>query len=926
MTEPNRPENPQNPADEAAIDAILDGDGSLAEVVERDPNLRVLAAIAAVQRDRSKDSPAPADRLRTQATAIDGLTLIAPIGSGAFGEVLRAHDTQLRRDVAVKVLSFDADTETILSEGRRLARVRHPNVVTVYGVNRMPDGIALEMEFVDGETLADIVRSSGPLSAREVIRIGIALCGAVAAVHAAGLLHRDVKAQNVMRERHTGRIVLMDFGAAFARETYGQAHPAAGTPLYTAPELWEGAAPSQRTDLYSVGVLLFFLLSASFPLIADDLAALRVAHRQRKYRALIDLNPQVPVALASVVQKAIAHNAAIRFADADALADALRRADAAIRQPAGRRVRTGLTTALIMLAAGGVFIAEHLHSSTVRGTTFISTPTNELGHSVSRDGRLWPFATEAGTLRLLDAATGRTRELLPTPEDGVVQSSLVSPAGDRVAYTVKANDGSYRLETIGADGSGMRLLIASESSYEPEPISWSNDRALMLCWLHQRNGSLDLAAVPATREPPRILLIRSARAEPGASLSPDGRFAAVEQWRDPETPATELLAVPTDGSPPVSLYSDPRHPHAPLWAPDNEHVFFLMDSAAIPGSQDGWVLRVESGRPQGRPTLVARNLGAGPKIAEALTDRQELVSRVFRVTSEVYLRQVDLPTGQSGPPTRISADVVDRHAGASFSPDGRSIAYFTLDDPPTVGANPRPALTIADRATHRARRLTLSMTYLGYVQPRWRHDSGALCVFGRDTADPGRMGYYEIDLRTGAVTPIVLLKNWAGSHDGQWGRDDEHFVYPDSTRGLIERDLVTGTETTLVGRDRWSGWFAIGPDGSIAFVARHSNPRTIQVRRPDGSLRTLLTAPPGANVAVHAWSADGEYVLFTTGGPDAVGSLFRVPASGGVPVDLRVRWVSNPNQASISPDSREIAVTETSVDYELRFLPLRFPD
>ena len=121
-----------------------------------------------------------------------------------------------------------------------LARVRHPNVVTVYGVDRHDGVVGLWMEFVDGLTLARVVATRGALDPREAALVGIDLCRAVAAVHKAGLVHRDIKAHNVMREG-SGRIVLMDFGAGELRTERSGAGSAAGTPLYLAPELFDGA-------------------------------------------------------------------------------------------------------------------------------------------------------------------------------------------------------------------------------------------------------------------------------------------------------------------------------------------------------------------------------------------------------------------------------------------------------------------------------------------------------------------------------------------------------------------------------------------------------------------------------------------------------------------------------------------------------------
>ena len=187
------------------------------------------------------------------------LLLRGTIGQGHFGTVYLAWDETLERQVALKLLAGTARAGEIIQEGRLLARVRHPNVVTVYGADRHDGVVGLWMEFVDGLTLARVVATRGALDATEAALIGIDLCRAVAAVHKAGLVHRDIKAHNVMREGG-GRIVLMDFGAGELRTERSGTGSAAGTPLYLAPELFDGAPATIASDVYSMGVLLFHLV------------------------------------------------------------------------------------------------------------------------------------------------------------------------------------------------------------------------------------------------------------------------------------------------------------------------------------------------------------------------------------------------------------------------------------------------------------------------------------------------------------------------------------------------------------------------------------------------------------------------------------------------------------------------------------------
>ena len=223
------------------------------------------------------------------------IVLFETIGSGAFGTVYRGWDPTLDREVAVKLLRSTNGTAAPLEEARHLARIRHTNVVTVYGADREGDEAGIWMEYIEGYTLARMVRDHGPLSAREAIGVGVDLCRALAALHAAGLLHRDIKAQNVMREVG-GRIVLMDFSGAQSIQREPRAVVTSGTPLYMAPELLDHGAATIASDVYSLGVLLFFLLSGNLPVEGSTVAELKKAHAEGRRRRLRDLRPDAPEA------------------------------------------------------------------------------------------------------------------------------------------------------------------------------------------------------------------------------------------------------------------------------------------------------------------------------------------------------------------------------------------------------------------------------------------------------------------------------------------------------------------------------------------------------------------------------------------------------------------------------------------------------
>ena len=229
------------------------------------------------------------------------------IGLGAFGEVYRAWDSKLDRDVALKLLPEDRSLPdggaAILEEGRLLARVHHRNVVSIYGADRIDDRVGLWMELIDGETLQQAMERGRAFSPADAIRIGIELAGAIGAVHDAGLLHRDVKPHNIMLARD-GRVVLMDFGTGHDART-GEPPGLSGTPLYLAPELLAGRPPSVSTDIYSVGVVLFYLLTRTHPVRGETLSDLYAAHQGRPASDVRHLRSDVPRALALAIARAL---------------------------------------------------------------------------------------------------------------------------------------------------------------------------------------------------------------------------------------------------------------------------------------------------------------------------------------------------------------------------------------------------------------------------------------------------------------------------------------------------------------------------------------------------------------------------------------------------------------------------------------------
>jgi serine/threonine protein kinase/tetratricopeptide (TPR) repeat protein len=303
----------------AAVVAEGKEDWTLAESTASNPlgeggvQLPLLAeATAADRRDPLRAAESTSSRW-------GALELRQKIADGSFGTVYLAWDPVLEREVALKVLRAADRSRAVIQEGRLLARVRHPNVVTVYGIDEYEGTVGLWMEWIDGLTLTQVLAARGLLGGQEAAVIGIDVCRAVAAVHKAGLLHRDIKAHNVMREAG-GRMVLMDFGAGEIRTEHTLSGPRRiGTPLYQAPEIFDGQPATIASDIYSLGVLLYHLLTKRYPVEGETFDAIAASHAHRQPTPLSDRRPDLPPRLVQVVEGALAGDPARRYRSAGAM-------------------------------------------------------------------------------------------------------------------------------------------------------------------------------------------------------------------------------------------------------------------------------------------------------------------------------------------------------------------------------------------------------------------------------------------------------------------------------------------------------------------------------------------------------------------------------------------------------------------------------
>lgn len=313
--------------------------------------------------------------------------LLQRLGQGSFGEVYRAWDPVLEREVALKLLlprglNPEQEFAEIIAEARAIAKVRHPNIVPVYGVDRHDGRVGFWSDFVRGRTLSRLLQTDGPMKPAEAAQAVAVLCDALSAVHHAGLLHRDIKASNAMRD-DDGRILLMDFGLS---QELHQAKGYAGTPNYMAPELLADQPPSVQSDVYALGVLLLYLCTGEYPLSAQDSTASRP-------RTLPSLG--LPEEIERVVSKATSRDPQNRYVSTAKMAEALRSSVAemtaaplpAVALPAPRRPRRlWIAAAAVLLVAGaGLAIYPALREHSQARKAGASTAAYQLYQQAEED-------------------------------------------------------------------------------------------------------------------------------------------------------------------------------------------------------------------------------------------------------------------------------------------------------------------------------------------------------------------------------------------------------------------------------------------------------------------------------------------------------------------------------------------------------------
>ncbi|MCO5171699.1 MAG: serine/threonine-protein kinase [Planctomycetes bacterium] len=578
--------------------------------------------------------------------------VVRELGRGGMGVVYEVTDPALPRRLALKLILDRADPDALARFKREvelLARVRHPNVVAVHAVGRAPEGPYVLMDLVEGEPLSRLVGRFDAARAVEVVR---ALCGAVEALHAQGVLHRDLKPQNVL-VRPDGTPVLLDFGLARGvwADRLTRTGEVLGTPRYMAPEQAEGrGSPTHgaRVDVYGLGAILFELLAGAPPFAevqGGPIPALAaVLEREPRW-------PPVDAALGAVLRRAMARRPEDRFASAAELARALASGMQAPRQ--GRRARVRLLTAATALALATAAAAAGVAARREAPTSAAPSPVPDAdGAPASEPEAPATAVRRADAPRVLRPGVGRNDEV------------WVAWAGRRLVTAAPASlllwdvEGETASPAVSAALPDTALRVATHPGEEGD--LWCGAHGLLL----RIDGRLGVARPVWTGEH-RVLAI---------APSPDGAHVALGL-------AGGGALLLQQGRPPRRL-SDAAHGHGFAWSPDGRRLFAALGEAGL----GAWSL------PDLEPLELASEAPL-PLCVSVSPDGRRLA--VGDAAGRLLL--LDAATGVvtgrlTGPADQATNDWIEAPAhdgvvrNVAFAPDGRVIYSSSLD-----AMGPRPS-------------------------------------------------------------------------------------------------------------------------------------------------------------------------------------------------------------------------------------------
>ncbi len=725
-------------------------------------------------------------------TRISHFDILEKVGEGGMGTVYKARDLRLDRPVAIKVLSerAAADPERqsrLIQEAKTASALNHPHIVTIHEIDAAGELLFIAMEYIDGRTLEQIIPQKG-LRFSEALRYAAPAADALAAAHAIGIVHRDVKPSNIMVTAK-GVVKVLDFGlakvtgrrtsvstdTATATLTAQETEPGSilGTVAYMSPEQAEGKAVDARSDIFSFGVLLYEMLTGKRPFAGDTKLSTLAAILNQEPRPVRQVVEGLPVELDRMVARCLRKDPARRFqnmADLKVALEELKEESDSGRlsapAPAAVRNRKWVWVAaagvLTVLALGGAWLWLRSESAPPERLVYVTSyPGSEMYPSFSPDGKQIAFSWDGekgdgNNFDIYVKLVGESNALRLTTDPAADTDPVWVPDGKRIAFQrTGANGGIY---TVSALGGAERKLTDFAAYYQ---MSWSPDGKWLAAISRQEPSAVFL--VPGEGgEPRRITDPKAPAFDRAVSFSPDGRQLAFSEctavyacdvWVDNLTPA-----YVSQGSA-RRITNQDYYITGLTWTRDEKSVIYNGSSAA------GMLHYLWRSNTDGRHMPQRLDI-AGPN-----ANSPTLSPVGNRLAFHRLIRDYDIwrwrPHGATEP--LIVSSLIDYNP--QFSPDGRRIAFESS----RTGESEEIWVAEADGSN------PVQLTHnLGRHQgtPRWSPD-GRWIAFDSQGQD-GHCDIYVMDANGG--NPRRFTQGPGDEHMPFWSRDGKWvYFYSDRT-------------------------------------------------------------------------------------------------------------------------------------------------
>jgi eukaryotic-like serine/threonine-protein kinase len=771
-------------------------------------------------------------------TKLGPYEIVAPLGAGGMGEVYRARDTKLNRDVALKVLP-----ETVSNDPQRMSRfqreaqvlasLNHPNIATIHGLEETAATRALVMELVEGQTLAEIVGARRAVPLQDALPIAKQIADALEYAHERGIIHRDLKPANV-KVTPEGTVKVLDFGLAKALDVDAssstsnvsnsptltvaatQAGVILGTAAYMPPEQARGKAVDRRADIWAFGCGLYEMLTGKRlfegETVSDTLAA--VLTKEPEWDALPE---GTPLRVKELIRRCLTKEpkqrlqaiGEARIAIEETIAGVLpgfspTHSDAALK--GGAPWRRVLPWALAgLLATVAAVLAVGYFERAPRPSMRFSAITNFAGvqaqPAISPDGRSVAFVSNRDghyNIYVTLVSGGSLVQITNTPD--LKESPRWSPDGTKLVYSQLNDSGVQDIWEVPALGGTPRRLIfdAKDPDWSPDGRSLAYlNMADDTIWISDASGQNRRRVMPPPASP-------LANTEP--RFSPDGRELAF--ILRPGGPYGELAVADIASGKVRQLTHDNALALSPAWSPDGRSIYFASSRG---GTMNIWKIAATGGEPE----QITSGQGDDAEL-DVSKDGKRIVFSTFRENMHIVQLDLESKTGENNLKP-LTSDPARNQIAPVYSPDGKRLAYFS----------------------------------------------------NRKGAEKESVWISNAD----GSNPVELVQDSRVNIFPQWTPDGEHLVYNSEESGLhpgAQYRLISisgGAPQTLEGSAP-DYLFDVGPQGRLLY--KNSKGRVESYSLSNHQTQTLPPHIPGDNWGQLRWSPDGLSVAFEVapGGED----------------------------------------------------------